>query len=206
MTLQPGGFTVEKPATTDRPVHDLIRRRWSPRAFDKKSVPRELLSSIFEAARWAASCFNEQPWGYIVTISDQAAAHESAGSVLVEGNAWARSAPVLALSLARPNFTRNGKPNPHAWHDTGAASANLCLEAVNRGLAVHQMAGFDGERAREVFAIPDDWEPVAMMAIGYPGDPSSLPEGLAERERAPRSRNNQGSFMHGGRFGEPLQL
>jgi nitroreductase len=195
---------LEKPAPTQRPIHDLIRNRWSPRAFASKPVDRDLLTTLLEAARWAPSCFNEQPWCYAVATSQEGEAHARACSVLTEGNAWARSAPVLVLSLARPTFTRNGKPNPHGWHDLGAASENLCLEAVNQGLAVHQMAGFQREKAREVFAVPAEWEPVAMMAIGYPGSPEDLPEGLRERETAARRRKPPEEMAFGGRFGEPF--
>jgi nitroreductase len=195
---------MEKPATTDRPVHDLIRRRWSPRAFAAKLVHRDLLAALFEAARWAPSCFNEQPWSWVVSTSDDPEAHDRAGSVFSDGNAWARSAPVLALSLARTTFSRNDRPNPHAWHDLGAASMSLCLEAVNHGLVVHQMAGFDRGRAREIFRVPEIWEPVAMMAIGFPGDPESLPGELREREMAPRSRKKVDEMVFSGEFGSSI--
>lgn len=197
---------MEKPAATDRPIHELIRRRWSPRAFDSKLVHRDVIAALFEAARWAPSCFNDQPWAYVVTTADDAEAHERAGSVLSDGNAWARKAPVLALSVARPRFSRNDKPNRHAWHDVGAASLSLCLEAVNHGLAVHQMAGFDQEKAREVFKIPSGWEPVAMMAIGHPGRAEDLPEDLREKEMAARSRKTASEWVFSGSFGERLGL
>ncbi len=195
---------MEKPAPTDLPIHDLIRRRWSPRSFSPRPVPPVALTTIFEAARWAPSCFNEQPWAFIVCTIEDPAAHERAESVLVEGNAWARSAPVLALSLARPDFSRNGKPNPHAWHDVGAAAENLFLEAVHQGLAMHEMAGFDRVKAREAFAVPEGWEPVAMIAIGYPGSPDDLPEPLREREKGPRTRKPLAEIVFGGRFGAAL--
>lgn len=195
---------MEKPAPTELTIHDLIRRRWSPRAFSPRPVPRSLIATIFEAARWAPSCFNEQPWAFIVCTTEDPASHEIAKGVLVEGNAWARAAPVLALSLARPVFSRNGRPNPHAWHDVGAAAENLFLEAVHQGLAMHEMAGFDREKAREAFAVPEGWEPVAMIAIGYPGSPDDLPGPLREREIAPRSRKPLMEIVFGGRFGATL--
>ncbi len=195
---------MEKPAPTQLPIHDLIRRRWSPRSFSPEPVPRDLLVTIFEAARWAPSCFNEQPWSFVVCTSEDPPSHERAAGVLSPGNAWARSAPVLALSLARPFFSRNGKPNPHAWHDVGAAAENLFLEALHQGLAMHEMAGFDRAKAREAFSLPEGVEPVAMIAIGYPGDPDALPEPLRERELAPRSRKTLEEIVFAGRFGTPM--
>lgn len=169
-------------------------------------MPRSVLATIFEAARWAPSCFNEQPWAWVIATVEDPGAHERAGSILTDGNAWARKAAVLALSLARREFTRNGKPNRHAWHDVGAASENLFLEATNQGLSMHEMAGFDREKARELFALPDGWDPVAMIAIGYPGDPESLPPNLLERERNPRSRKGLSEIVFGGRFGSDAGL
>jgi nitroreductase len=123
-------------------------------------------------------------------------------SVLVEFNAsWAKNAPVLALSVAHVKTQRDGKPNRVALHDVGSATAQLTLEANSRGLLVHQMAGFDAEKARQTFAIPADWEPVAAMALGYPGDPESLSEKLRERELAPRTRKPQGEFVMTGSWG-----
>lgn len=192
---------MQKPASTEAPIHDLIRERWSPRAFSEKSIPAEILRSLFEAARWAPSSSNEQPWAYLVATKEDAENFAKMVGVLVEFNAdWAKQAPVLALSLAHLK-TRDGKLNRVALHDVGSASAQLTFEANSRGLVVHQMAGFHAEKARETFGIPADWEPVAAMAIGYPGNPDSLPQKLREREVAPRTRKPLKEFVMTGRWG-----
>ena len=193
---------MQKPAVTDAPVHELIKNRWSPRAFSEKPVPPEVLRSLFEAARWAPSSNNEQPWAYLVATKDDAENFAKMLAVLVEFNiGWAKHAPVLALSVAHLKSNRDGKPNRVAVHDVGSASAQLTFEANARGLLVHQMAGFDAEKARQTFAIPADWEPVAALAIGYPGNPESLPDKLRERELAPRTRKPAGEFVMTGSWG-----
>ena len=192
---------MERAAVTDVPVHELIRNRWSPRAFAEKPVAPDVLRSLFEAARWAPSSNNEQPWAYLVATRGDAENFAKMLSVLVEFNAgWAKNAPVLALSVAHLK-TQQGKPNGVALHDVGSATAQLTFEANSRGLLVHQMAGFDAEKARQAFAIPADWQPVAAMALGYPGDPASLSEKLRERELAPRSRKPVSDFVMSGTWG-----
>src|SRR6266699_64132 len=202
------GFQMEwielmrKPAPSDFPVHELIRERWSPRAFSDKPVPQDILRSIFEAARWAPSSFNEQPWAYIVATKDDKENFEKMLSVLEDFNVQcAKSVPVLALAVAKLTFANNNAPNRNAQYDTGAATALLSVEATARGLAVHQMAGFDAEKARQVFGIPKGWEPIAALAIGYPGDPASLPAPLKDREMAPRTRKPIGEFVMAGQWG-----
>ncbi|OLB20408.1 MAG: nitroreductase [Acidobacteria bacterium 13_2_20CM_2_57_6] len=193
---------MQKPAPSDFPVHELIRDRWSPRAFADKLVPQDVLRSIFEAARWAPSSFNEQPWAYIVATKDEKDNFEKILSVLVEFNAqWANGAPVLGLAVAKLAFANNNAPNRNAQYDTGAATALLSVEATARGLAVHQMAGFDPEKARQVFGIPAGWAPIAAVAIGYPGDPASLPPPLKDRELAPRTRKSIAEFVMAGKWG-----
>jgi nitroreductase len=193
---------MHKPAATDVALHELIRNRWSPRAFSEKPVPPEVLRSLFEAARWAPSSSNEQPWAYLVATKDDPENFAKMLGVLVEFNVlWAKHAPALALSVAHLKTQRDGKPNRVALHDVGSATAQLTFEANARGLQVHQMAGFDAEKARQTFAIPGDWEPVAAMAIGYPGDPGSLPEKLRERELATRTRKPLGEFVMTGGWG-----
>src|SRR5207302_8454186 len=161
-SLQTEGIKImTKPAPSDFPVNELIRERCSPRAFADKPVPKDVLRSIFEAARWAPSSFNEQPWAYIVATKDDKENFEKLLSVLVDFNVqWAKSAPVLALAVAKLAFANNNAPNRNAQYDTGAATALLSVEATARGLAVHQMAGFDAEKARKVFEIPKGWEPI----------------------------------------------
>jgi nitroreductase len=185
---------------TDTTPHALIRRRRSPRAFDDREVDPSDLRALFEAARWAASAYNEQPWRYIVGTRGTPAHDRLLESLVPANRRWAQAAPVLALSVARTCFTRNDKANRHALHDTGAASAQLTLEATARGLAIHQMAGFDAARARGLFGIPEGFEPVAALAIGYPGTADTLPEDLRERETAPRSRRALGDTVFGARW------
>jgi len=193
---------MHKPAVTDAPVHELIQNRWSPRAFSEQPVQPEILRSLFEAARWAPSSNNEQPWAYLVATKDDAENFAKMLGVLVEFNAgWAKQAPVLALSVAHTKTNRDGKPNRVALHDVGSATAQLTFEANARGLLVHQMAGFDADKARQTFAIPPDWEPVAALAVGYPGNPEALPDKLRERELAPRTRKPMGEFVMTGRWG-----
>lgn len=193
---------MKKPAANDYPIHELLKQRWSPRAFSSRSVGPEILCSLFEAARWAPSCFNDQPWAYLVALQENAEEFARMASVLMEGNAvWAARVPVLAVSLARLSFHHNGQPNRHALHDVGAATVLLAIEATARGLAVHQMGGFYPEKVRQLFAVPPDWEPVAAIAIGYPGEPDSLPEKLAQREREPRSRKPLSEFVMSGAWG-----
>ncbi len=194
---------MKNAAKTEFPVHDLIRLRWSPRAFSDRPVDPEKLRSLFEAARWAPSSFNEQPWAYLMATREDPEGFARLLSVLMEGNiAWAQHAPVLMLSVAKLNFERNAKPNRHAFHDVGLATANLIVQATAMGLYVHQMAGFHAEKARELFAIPEGWEPVAAIALGYPGEPDSLPASLRDRELAPRTRKPLKEFVFTRRWGQ----
>jgi nitroreductase len=193
---------MQKPAPTDVPLHALVRDRWSPRAYGSKPVAPDVLRSLFEAARWAPSSSNLQPWTYIVATKDDPENFAKMLSTLVEFNAgWAKEAPVLVLSVAQTKMPKDGSPNRWALHDVGSASAQLTFEANAHGLLVHQMAGFDPEKARQVFHIPQDWEPVAAMAIGFPGDPQSLPERLRDRELAPRTRKPVSEFVMTGGWG-----
>lgn len=168
---------MRKPAVNDHPILEPLRERWSPYAFAPTPVSRATLRSLFEAARWAPSSFNEQPWRFVVgTPTDAPEAFAKLVDCLFEGNAvWAKDAPVLALALARTAFTHNEKPNRVAFYDTGQAVGALSVQAGALGLHLHQMGGFSLEKARAHFGIPDNVEPVAMIAIGYLGDPESLP-------------------------------
>lgn len=194
----------EKPAPADHPILDLLARRWSTRAFDRRPVDPETLATLFEAARWAPSSGNIQPWSYLVAAQQNPAEHQRLAGVLTPGNAWAHQAPVLALSIA--TLHRSDKPNRTAHHDMGLANENLVIQAVSMGLAVHMMAGFHVEMARQVFEIPPNHDPVAMMAIGYPGDPQSLSEDLRAKDLAPRHRKPIREFVFCGKFGQPAAL
>jgi nitroreductase len=202
MSAKKGIKHMHKAAVTDHPVHELIRNRWSPRSFSDKPVEPAVLASLFEAARWAASSYNDQPWAYLVATKDDPENFRKMLEVLVEFNAkWAKNAPVLAISIARRNFGHNGTPNPVAVHDVGAANAQLTAEATSRGLLVHQMAGFSHDKARKTFGIPDGWDPVSAIAIGYPGDPQTLPEDFRKSESAPRTRKPIREFVMSGSWG-----
>jgi nitroreductase len=198
---------MEKIAETQAPIHELIRRRWSPRAFSERSVEPDKLLSLFEAARWASSASNEQPWAFLVASQQDPKNFEAMAGVLVEFNrTWANKAPVLILTLAHTQFEKDGKPNRHAFYDLGQAAANLALEATALGLATHPMAGFNVEAARERFAVPEGWEPVSVIALGYPGDPDSLTEKLRMRETAQRHRKPLETFVFSGAWALPAPI
>jgi nitroreductase len=176
-------------------VQDLILRRWSPRAFADKEVPAKELKALFEAARWAASSSNEQPWRFLVGRRGDDT-YQKIFNALVEFNqSWAKSAPVLVLSVAKKTFSGKDAPNRTSLHDTGAATANLALQATADGLHSHSMAGFDAEQVRASFAIPSDYEIGAVTAVGYFGDPASLPEHLHKMEVSPRQRKPLEEFV-----------
>ncbi len=194
---------MNKKAEVQFPIHDLIAERWSPLAFSDQAVSREDLGSLFEAARWAASCYNEQPWSFIVATRDETELHAKLASCLVEANAaWAAQAPVLLLSVASMKFSRNGKHNRHGAHDLGLAVGNLSMQAGALGLSLHQMGGFDVQRARELFAIPEDLEPMAAIALGYRGDGESLSAEMRTREAAVRERKALNEMVFGANWGE----
>jgi len=191
-------------ARPDHPIHDLMVRRWSPYAFSDKPVSPEDLRSVFEAARWAASSYNEQPWRYIVATQAEPAEFARLLACLVEGNQdWAKDVPVLAIGCTHLKFSRNGKPNGVALHDLGLASAQLTLEATARGLVVHQMAGILPDKVRLQYRVPEDFQPLTGIAIGYPADPDNLPEKFQARDTAPRGRNPLSAFVFGGAWGTP---
>lgn len=194
---------MSKQADTDFPVLDVITQRWSPYGFTDKPVSGDDLRAVLEAARWAPSSYNAQPWRYIVGTTADPEQHAAVLSCLVELNQqWAQAAPVLMLGVIARNFEHNGKPNAAAEHDLGLAAGNLSAEATQRGLHVHQMIGIDPDKAREVFDIPEGFDALTALAIGYRADPANLPDALRERDEAPRSRKAQSEFVFGGKFGE----
>jgi nitroreductase len=196
-----------KDAHPDHAIHELLVERWSPYAFASQAVAADDLRALFEAARWAASSYNEQPWRYLVATRDEPAEFERMLSCLVEGNQpWAKAAPVLALGCVSQKLALNGQPNAAAEHDLGAASACLSVEATARGLVVHQMIGILPERARELYEIPPDFRPLTGLAIGYLGNSNDLPEKYRGRDLAPRRRRPQAEFVFAGRFGTPAAI
>lgn len=185
-----------KSAQFHYPVTELIQKRKSIRAFSSTPVEQAKINSLFEATRWAPSSTNEQPWVFIYATREDPELWTKMFEALDDGNRlWAKEAPVLILSLARKNFTRYEGPNAHALYDLGGANAFLSLQAVELGLQVRQMAGFDPLVAKRNLKIPDDYELGVFIAAGYPGDPSSLPEKLRVRETAPRERYAQEVFV-----------
>ncbi|MCX6047144.1 MAG: nitroreductase family protein [Chloroflexi bacterium] len=196
-----------KIAQTDYPIHELLQKRWSPRAYAAQAVEPEKLRSVLEAARWSASGGNLQPWAFIIaTKQDQPDAFARMVSCLMEGNVpWASQAPVLGIAVAK--LLRNPEhPNRHAFHDVGLALQNLTLQATALDLYVHQMGGFSHAKAREVFAIPEDHEAVTMFTLGYIGDADSLPETVRARELATRVRRPLTEFVFTDQWGETSPL
>lgn len=187
---------MQTSADFESPVLETIQNRRSRRAYVDKPIEQEKIQSLFEAARWAPSSVNEQPWTYIYATKDQGELWQKLFETLNENNkTWAQHAPLLILSLARKNFIRNDQPNGSAKYDLGGANAFLSLQATHLGLNVHQMGGYDRQKAKENLNIPDTYELGVLMAIGYPGEPDMLPEHLKLRELAPRHRFLQEEFV-----------
>jgi len=198
---------TQKKASTDYPIHELLAERWSPYGFDDRSVAASDVRSLLEAARWAPSSYNEQPWSFFVATKEDPEEFGRLLSCLVDANqAWAKAAPVLALSVVNLRFSRNNKENRAAVHDLGLAAANLVVEATARGLYVHQMIGILPDKARDVYRIPEHCEAWTALAIGYKADPSKLPDPLKERDLAPRQRKPLSQFVFTGKWGNPSPL
>jgi nitroreductase len=194
-----------RPAPTDLDVHPLISHRWSPRAISGEPVELDKLKLILEAARWAPSSRNEQPWRFLVATTEEPEWLARLQGYLVEGNAWAKAAPVLIASAYRTYFSRDNRPNVSALRDLGAAEENLFLQAFAAGLVMHQMGGFDRERLKQEL-LPEGFEPGTMIAIGYPGDPEELTEKQREAENRPRVRKQLSEVVFGPDWGEPASF
>lgn len=166
----------------DHPVLDLFLKRWSPRAMTGEPLTGAELMTLFEAARWAPSTYNEQEWRYLYARNGSPHWPAFLGLLMEANQAWCKDAAVLLVVLSKKTFARNGKPNPVNTFDTGASFENLALQAAHMGLVCHGMAGFDYGRARTELNVPDDYEVEAMVALGRPGDPDRLPDQLKERE------------------------
>ncbi len=197
---------MDRLAPSDFPLSPAIAGRWSPRSYLPDAVPEAELRRVLEAARWASSAYNEQPWQYLVTRREnEPEAHAKLLACLVPFNqGWAGAAPVLMLACARMNSAGNGKPNRWAEYDTGQASSAMAIEAASLGLQLHQMAGFDAAAARAAFAIPEDVTPIAAMVLGKPGPAEALPEQLAQRETAPRARKPGAELFFAGAWGQGM--
>jgi nitroreductase len=205
METTPQSLEDVKKAPAGPGMLEPIVQRWSPRAFSGQDVSSADLKRIFDAARWAASSYNEQPWRFLVGRRGDDTYRRILEALVPFNQAWAGHAPVLILSVAKRHFSHNRERNLHSWHDTGAATATLSLQAAALGLRTHSMAGFDHEKARALFAIPDEYEPVAVTALGYAGDPSTLPESLRKTEEAPRQRKDLKEIVFSG-WDQPATL
>jgi len=190
-------INIDKSTEVEYPVLPEIQNRRSKRAFAATSISEETIRSLFEAARWAPSSMNEQPWVYIYAVADNHELWNKIFDSLNDSNKiWAQYAPLLVVSLARKTLLRNGAINGAAKYDVGAANALLSLQATHAGLNVHQMGGYNKQIVIRNLNIPETHEPVVVMAIGYPGDPESLNDNLKTRELAPRVRYTQDFFVH----------
>jgi nitroreductase len=176
-------------------IHELLARRWSPKAFSSRRVEPEKLAQLFEAARWAPSSYNAQPWAFVLATREDAEGYNRLLSTLVDVNRqWAGQAPVLVLAVAKLDFNHVARPNRHALYDLGQAVANLTFQATALDLHIHQMGGFDPRLARELFAIPAGYEPVAVLALGYQDEPHAEP--------AARTRKVLADFVFSGSWGK----
>lgn len=197
---------MQNPAQKEHPIHELLQTRWSPRAFSNQTVEPEKLLALFEAARWSPSGGNSQPWSFIVvTKNDRDMFDKLVNATSGRNMAWAHLAPVLMLTVAKPG--RPGTPiSRYSYYDAGQAVAHLSIQASALGLYVHQMAGFDNVKVRELFQLPAETEPMTVVAIGYYGNAENLPEDLRAREVLPRTRKPLTQFVYGPQWGVPLHL
>jgi nitroreductase len=198
---------ISKVAAADHTIHDLVRRRWSPRSFADRPIEPGVLRSLFEAARWAPSAGNGQPWSFIIAdrFRDPAGFAQMLALLNPSNQTWAQHAPVLAIGVTQ-RVRDEGKEARHALYDLGMAVENLVLQAVDLDVLAHQMAGFDFQRARQVYGIPAAHEAIVAIALGYQGHHSSLPEDLRAREAAERRRKPLSSFVYSGTFGTAADL
>ena len=196
-------MTLRKPAVASMPLNDLILNRWSPRSFTDQLVDNDTLFALFEAARWAASCNNLQPWRYILATKSDPDAWETAQNCTLDRNQrWTRTAPVIGYVMSEPVPLPGEREN--LWHqfDAGMASAQLTLEAESRGLVVHQFAGIDYDAVRKTYKVPENVDIICGIVFGYQGEPEDLPEDLPGREIEPRVRKDLSEFIYKGAYGE----
>jgi nitroreductase len=198
---------MTKIAEPGYPIQELLIRRWSPYGFADRDVATADLRALFEAARWAPSSYNEQPWRFIVATRADLPQFQRVLDCLWETNrAWARHAPVLVMGIVKRSLSQNGAANAAAEHDLGLAVANLSLEATARGLSVHQMIGIDPDRVRAGFAVPEDYRPLTALALGHAGEPPELAPEVLQRDRAPRVRKPLTETVFAGAWEQPADL
>ena len=206
MTLSAGEVNQLKRAPAVEGMLPVIHQRWSPRSFADREVSQADLARVFEAARWAPSSNNEQPWRYLVGVRNSKTHAKIASTLAGFNKVWAPKAPVLILGVANTRFIRNGRPNDYALYDLGAATVLITLQAVALGLTTHQMGGFDHDAIRQVLEIPEDHALGSVMALGYLGEPAELAdEHLIASEVAPRSRKPLREVVFSA-WGEPAEL
>lgn len=206
MTLSKNEVNQLKHAANVDGVLPIFHSRWSPRSFSDREVSRADLAKVFEAARWAASSYNEQPWRFLVGMRNSTAYKKIFDSLMPVNQLWAVSAPVLILGATKTRFSHSDSPNRVALYDLGAAASYLTLQAAALGIATHQMAGFDVDAARKAFEIPDDYLLGAVIALGYQGEPAALPnEQFLAQEVAPRQRKSMKDFVFSS-WGSPENL
>ncbi len=196
---------MEKPAKTKYDIHPLIKRRWSPRAFSDNIVEKEKLQRIFEAARWAPSSFNQQPWKYIVGVKGSDSYNKIIDTLIEFNRQWAKLAPVLVMVIGKKVDQKN-RPNLTYQYDTGQSVAYLTLQAMHEGLFMHQMGGFKPSKASEYFSIDDEHDPIVVFAIGYIASYDRLPEKYQEIEKAERTRKNFDEFVFENKFGKKSEI
>ena len=192
---------LEAPAEVT--IHDLLRRRRSTRAYSSASVEPDKLQRIFEAARWAPSSSNEQPWRFVVATKDDGEAFSRILNTFGEGNrVWAQYAPVLIISVAKLHKGEDGPANRFAYYDVGQAVTSLVLQALEEGLLARQLGGFSADKAREALNIPEGYDAVSAIVLGYPGDPATLPEAVFAKEQMPRTRKPLSEIIYRGAWGK----
>lgn len=197
---------MQKPAETSQPLIDIIRNRWSPRAFTDQVPAKNILVSLFEAARWAASCNNAQPWRFIVATKDNRAEYDRLLDCFNDRNqSWAITAPVIMITCADKNLP-NGNPSDYGYYDLGAAIAQLTAQASSHGLVVHQAQGILPEKVREEYGVPEDFDICTGVAIGYQGEADVLPDDYAAREVLPRDRKPLDELVFTGGFSETSDI
>ncbi|MFA6992188.1 MAG: nitroreductase family protein [Candidatus Gracilibacteria bacterium] len=196
----------KKETPNQYPINELIKKRWSPLAFDSKPIESDKIKSLFEAMRWAPSSYNEQPWRVIYATKDRPEDFEKMASLLMAGNSWARNAYMLLIVCSMPTFEHNGKNNRHNQYDAGAGAENLFLQAVSMDLIAHEMAGFYVEKAYDTLGIPKEINILSMIAVGYPSNSKSLPDDIKERQNQPRERSLQSEFVFRGKWANQKNL
>lgn len=193
----------DKRASTSTPILPVLAERWSPYVLDPRPMNREHLVTVLEAARWAASSYNEQPWRFLVAVREDAAEFSRAVDCLMEANqAWARNASALLFTVVSRTFARNGSPNRVAEHDLGLAMGNLCAQATALGIVVHQMGGVNLTKVRLAYQIPEGFDPVTAVALGYLGDAATADEELVKRDAQPRVRRPLSETVFAGKWGQ----